>query len=141
MVVSAFEMTTNPDVKLTFKDCDVNDWFYPYVDAGVSNKIISGVSADEFCPDKNILRQDAAVILDNVLLYLGYAMREPKAVSFTDAHEISAYASEAVKLLVDCGIINGMDDGSFAPKGELTRAQAATLIVKLLDFVGGEVSR
>ncbi len=141
VVVSAFKMTTNPDTKLTFKDCDVNDWFYPYVDAGVSNKIISGVSADEFCPDKNILRQDAAVILDNVLLYLGYAMPEQKAVSFTDTNAISPYAIEAVKLLVDCEIINGMDDGSFAPKGELTRAQAATLIVKLLDFVGGEVNR
>ena len=73
--------------------------------------------------------------------YLGYAMPEPKAVSFIDTHEISPYAINAVKLLVDCEIINGMDDGSFAPKGELTRAQAATLIVKLLDFVGGEVSR
>lgn len=141
IAVSAFGITTNPDSKISFDDCDVNDWFYPYVEAGVASKIISGVSNEAFLPNNSIMRQDAAVILDNVLLYLGRTVPDAVELSFTDAYEISPYALQAVKLLTNCKIINGMDDGRFNPRGALTRAQAATLIVNILDFVGGEVSR
>ena len=140
IVVSAFKISTKPDGKVIFKDCDIDDWFYPYVEAGASNKIISGVSVEEFRPQNNIMRQDAAVILDNVMLYLGVASYEAGKVSFTDASEISPYAERAVNLLTSCKIITGMDDGRFAPKGALTRAEAATLIVKFLEFIGGEIS-
>ena len=35
------------------------------------------------------------------------------------------------------GIINGMGDGTFAPKATVTRAQAAKVIYGLMNLVGG----
>ena len=52
------------------------------------------------------------------------------SADFTDTDEIS-YA-EAVDVLTAIGVIEGMPDGSFDPKGTLTRAQAAKIIVYLL---------
>lgn len=135
IVVSAFKIGTVPEVKITFLDCDVHDWFFPYVDAGVSSKIISGVSAEEFCPNVSILRQDAAVIADKTLLQAAFRMTEPVETSFTDSGEISEYAKYSVKLLVSNNVISGFEDGSFRPKEKLTRAEAAVIVAKLLELV------
>ena len=45
---------------------------------------------------------------------------------FSDADSITN--KEAVSVLVGLGVINGMGDGTFAPQGDVTRAQVATLI-------------
>ena len=57
---------------------------------------------------------------------------------FTDAGAISSYAKEAVAVLCDIGVLNGMGDGCFAPRGPVTRAQAAKAVYALLILIGGE---
>ena len=61
----------------------------------------------------------------------GYTFANPKT-DFTDFEEVSDYAKEAVSMLAGEGIINGMGDGSFAPKKETTRAQAAKLMYAVI---------
>ena len=55
--------------------------------------------------------------------------------AFTDMNEINS----AYKLRVDAantlGLVNGMGDGTFAPKANLTRAQATVIITKLADML------
>jgi len=52
------------------------------------------------------------------------------SADFSDAEEIKYV--EAAEVLAALGVIEGMPDGSFDPNGTLTRAQAATIIVRLL---------
>ena len=52
------------------------------------------------------------------------------SAAFTDADKINY--KEAVDVLSGIGVINGMGDGTFAPQGTLTRAQACKIIVYLL---------
>ena len=47
--------------------------------------------------------------------------------------EISGYAREAVMLLAGAGALNGMGDGTFAPKDPCTRAQCAVVLHKLIN--------
>ena len=54
------------------------------------------------------------------------------AEDFTDAAEIDQKNTEAVTVLSSLGIIAGMGDGTFAPQGTLTRAQAAKIICYML---------
>ncbi len=56
------------------------------------------------------------------------------SADFTDDAEIKY--TEAVEVLTAIGVIDGMGDGSFAPNGTLTRAQAAKIIVYLLGAEG-----
>ncbi|MBP3965813.1 S-layer homology domain-containing protein, partial [Paenibacillus sp. DLE-14] len=46
---------------------------------------------------------------------------------------ISAYAQEAVLAVQEAGLMNGLGNGSFAPKGETTRAQAAVTIYRVMN--------
>ena len=50
MLVNAFKLISVPDKKPEFSDCDVSDWFYPFVDAAVTNNIVKGISETEFKP-------------------------------------------------------------------------------------------
>ena len=49
-----------------------------------------------------------------------------------DNARISAWAQDAVIAASSNGIINGYPDGSFKPQANATRAEAVTVIVKIL---------
>lgn len=51
--------------------------------------------------------------------------------AFTDVAETSSYAT-AIDVAVDLGIIKGYDDNTFRPEGEITRAEFAAIVVRLL---------
>jgi len=59
------------------------------------------------------------------------------AMSFTDNGQISSWAKEAVSALSGAGVINGMGDGTFAPKALVTRAQLAKVTYEIMKLVGG----
>ena len=81
-------------------------------------------------------RQDMAVVIYRTAEKLGLKI-SGEAESFADSSDISDYAKDAVKALTAKGIINGMGDGTFAPKATVTRAQAAKVIYGLIELVGG----
>ena len=54
---------------------------------------------------------------------------------FTDGADINEVYKNAVEAAVSYGVINGMGDGTFAPKANLTRAQATVIITKLADML------
>lgn len=54
-------------------------------------------------------------------------------VTFTDASQISGALSEYVFGAANLGIIEGFDDGSFAPAATATRAQAAAMLARLVS--------
>ena len=66
-----------------------------------------------------------------ILLVLAALMGVCSA-AFTDEKDITATYSEAVNAMVEAKVISGFPDGTFQPKGTLTRAQAAKIITVLL---------
>ncbi len=61
------------------------------------------------------------------------------AASFTDVAKTAPYA-EAIDVLSSLGIVNGYEDGTFKPEGEITRAEAATMIVGALNMTADAVA-
>lgn len=55
------------------------------------------------------------------------------AASYSDVASNASYA-DAVNLLSNLGIITGYDDGTFKPDNTVTRAEAATMIVRMLGL-------
>ena len=53
-------------------------------------------------------------------------------MTFSDASDFSVWSEASV-----LGIINGFEDGSFAPKETSTRAQTAKMLCNLLDNASG----
>ncbi len=126
------------DYQNTFKDVKTDDWFAQYIAAGVANSVISGMGGGVFAPNQQITREQASVILANVLKSMN-ASALTNEQQFTDQQKISGWADEKVKYLSQMNMVTGYEDGSFRPLNNLTRAEAAALIYRLMDVVNKNV--
>ncbi|HJC41796.1 MAG TPA: S-layer homology domain-containing protein [Candidatus Intestinimonas pullistercoris] len=97
-----------------------------------------------------VTRQDAALLLGRVLpegatashsiwdFWFGTTQTAADASTFTDWDQMDAARQEAVAALAKAGVVQGQTDGSFGYADPLQRADAATLLVRVLDKVDQE---
>ena len=129
IIVSIFELSG--ESKSQYSDVSKDDWYNVYIEKASASGIIQG-SDGMFFPNKNITRQDAALIIHRVLTLKNITMKAGK--EFSDNDEISEYAKVAVSQMSEIGVINGYD-GEFMPKNNITRAEAVAMIVRALDLI------
>ena len=115
-----------------FNDVTMDQWYAPFVYAAVSEGIVNGVTENSFAPNSSISRQDAAVILHRVLSKKGVEFSEAEA--FSDEGSIAGYAKDAVMELAGGEILQG-SDGKFRPTDTLSRAEAVTMLKRILIYV------
>ncbi len=146
MIVSTlWRLEGSPEVGRTYFS-DVADTQY-YADAvawAASQEIVSGYSEDTFCPDQSITREELAAILYRYAAYNAWNTSEASFADvtledFTDAHTASAYAEDALHWAYAQGILNGMEDRLLTPKGEATRAQVASILMRICETIASEV--
>ena len=53
--------------------------------------------------------------------------------AFTDAKDFTAEYTEAAEVLTSLGVLKGYTDGSFQPKGEITRAEVAAIVYRIVQ--------
>lgn len=58
---------------------------------------------------------------------------EMKVEDFKDANQISSWAKDGVQKCLDLGLMNGVGNDLFDPKGSVTREQLATIIARLVN--------
>ncbi len=131
MVVEAFGIQSDAKA-IKFTDVDASHWAKDYIGIAVNKGIINGNSETEFGIGEKLSRQNAAVIIARVADLAGYTLETGNGTSFSDKADIAPYALEGVTRLSNAGIINGMGDGTFAPDGTLTRAQAAKILYMMI---------
>ncbi|MDR2089545.1 MAG: S-layer homology domain-containing protein, partial [Clostridiales Family XIII bacterium] len=99
-----------------------------------ANGIVNGVGGNSFAPDRNVSRQDFAVIL---VRYSEFAKtklpstRQP--VTFADETQIAGYAKNAVRTLYAGAIINGVGQNTFSPAASATRAEVAAMLHRFVE--------
>ncbi len=110
-----------------FSDTD-NSAVYYLTELG----IVDGKSETEFAPNDLLTREEAATIIFRLIntLYPNWVAHE-LWYEFSDGDEISDWAMNDVQTLCNMGIMNGMGDGRFAPKENLTGEQAIVMLVKV----------
>ena len=89
----------------------------------------------------NLRKGLASVALTALASTIVVAPVQAARLGFTDDAEIPSWADEAIEELMDQGVVNGNDDGSFAPNRQLNRAEVSKVIVLAtgidLDTTGG----
>lgn len=127
---------TESDSEIAFTDVPQHAWYYPYIKAAYGQGLVTGVDDTSFGVGLPITREDMAVILCRAM----EKKTELKAgtTKFSDNDEIAPYALPCVQKLTKAGIIGGMGDGSFAPKNNATRAQAAAMLYHVLTYKEGK---
>lgn len=131
MVVKAFYPNADGG-DCGFADVPKTSWSYKYIAAASGLGLIEGVGDNMFGPERNITRQDMAVIIQRILKNTGKITGAAEAASFSDEAQVSDYALPAVKLLRAEGIVNGDDNNNFNPMAEATRAESAVIIYNML---------
>ena len=74
-----------------------------------------------------------ATLLSRYAEFAKIELTEGDTVTFTDSDEISDYAKAAVEAMASAGLIQGMGDGTFAPRQTATRAEVATLLARFMQ--------
>ena len=117
----------------SFTDVEKEKWYAGYIATAKALGITFGKNDGSFGVGEALTREDAAV-----LCYRALNMDYEEAVeelNFNDKDLISDYAKEAVAKMVKLGILNGKNDGNFAPKDYCTRAEAAKILYGILEGV------
>lgn len=104
----------------------------------VSLGIVKGFDDNTFLPNKNITRQEAAVMINNVtkLLHI-YGVNNDK--KFFDDYDIANWAKESVYNVSTISdknnnfVISGIGNNKFDPQGLYTREQAIATIYRVFD--------
>ena len=102
------------------------------------NGIVKGTSDTTFSPNQNISREQIATILMRYVEYKNETLDADSgltASSFSDYSSVSSYARDAMDWAVSVGLISGKDADTLAPNGNATRAEAATLLQRLLSQI------
>ena len=120
---------------VAFTDVPAGQYYADAVAWANANGIVKGITDTEFAPNANVTREQMAAMLARYAEYKKIAVAVDGDVTYTDSAEISDYAKDAVKAANKLGILIGNADGSFAPKKNATRAEAAALFVRLLDVL------
>ena len=140
MFVTALGRLSGQDVSgytsSSFSDVAAGSYYLPYIEWAVKNKIVSGTGGGKFEPDRNITREEMALMMYNYANATNYDLpfvRE--TVTFADGLQISSWAADAVKDLQQAGIVSGVGNNRFNPKGTATRAEAATILRNFVELV------
>ncbi|MFD0676047.1 MULTISPECIES: cadherin-like beta sandwich domain-containing protein [unclassified Paenibacillus] len=120
-----------------FKDVKPSEWYAGYVQKAVDLGIISGHGDGTFHPQDEITREQMAIVLNKALSLAGKPLSKADMNGtlgvFSDQKQVSGWAAQEVATAVNAGLLTGMPNGQFQPQSALTRAQAAAVIMRLLQ--------
>ena len=124
-----------------FTDVASGQYYTDAVAWASENHLVNGYGDGTFDPDDNITREQMASLLYRYAAFKTYDVTADSDLSgYTDADRISGYAEDAVLWAVEKGLINGMGDGTLAPRGDSTRAQIAAILMRFAESVASEYS-
>jgi len=110
----------------SFTDVAKNNWAYKYIETVKAHGIIGGYSDGTFRPSNNITRAEIAKIVAGSL---GISSGSSE---LTDVG--SHWAKDFIDACAEAGIVGGYTDGTFRPNNTATRAEAAKMIVGVLNY-------
>ncbi|RUL53221.1 S-layer homology domain-containing protein [Lysinibacillus antri] len=130
-LVRALEL---PEVSTSanFHDVHEGQWFYNDVNKAYYYNLVAGNENGYFNPNDKINRQQMAVMVHNAIVYLGMES-SASSLTFNDTNTIADWAYDKVQHVVSLNIIVGKPNNTFAPLAVATRAEAASVIFRILN--------
>jgi hypothetical protein len=127
---------TSDAAAASFNDVHATDWFAGSIGAAVKAKLVSGYEDGSFKPNAPITREQMAVMVAKAISAAGKtaASQTDLLNKFNDNSQISDWAKASVSQSVQAGIITGMTDTTFVPAANASRAQAAVMLKRLLQY-------
>ncbi len=120
----------------TFTDVTASDYYYTALSWAQGAGLASGTGNGAYSPSASITREQAFTILRQAMPLLGKECPTGSLTvldQFADKDLIADYAKGHTATLVAQGVVSGKGTG-IDPKGNLTRAEMAALLYKLITY-------
>ena len=132
IVTILYRMEGEPEAAAApFTDVEPGLWYSDAIGWGAANDIVNGYGDGRFGPNDQITREQMAAIFYRYAQYKGYDVTARADLSgYADADQISEYAVEAMQWAVGVKLVNGLTADTLVPKGQATRAQVATMLMR-----------
>lgn len=132
MLLGAMGISPKENVSGVFRDVTASHWSAGWVEAAAELKLVQGADG-HFKPDDKLTREQMVVMLIRALGEEKAALEYNESVAFKDANSISSWAFGYAALASQMGLVQG-SEGQFLPQNDSTRAQAASVIYRLMDM-------
>ncbi|WP_391574856.1 S-layer homology domain-containing protein [Cohnella sp.] len=120
--------------ELGFADnAKIGGWAREAIAQAVQANIIKGFSDGTFRPNSNLTRAEMASIVANALKLSGSV---EATNGFSDAAKLPNWAKGAIGALTEAGIMQGKNGNKFDSSATATRAEAVTVLLKMLVQTG-----
>ena len=117
---------------LNYDDVKPEDWYGEAVRWADSAGVVTGYGNGKFGPNDTITREQMAAMLWR---YAGSPKADGSLFSFVDGEQTSDWARPAMIWAVEQGLITGVGNDRLEPRGQATRAQAATILMRFAQDV------
>ncbi|MCL2773662.1 MAG: S-layer homology domain-containing protein [Oscillospiraceae bacterium] len=124
---------------VSYGDVKTSDWFYDVIIRTKSAGLLSAFGTDNINPNQPMLREEMAYVLAKAAEYCKIKIPDTTFdlnTKFTDASSIDSQYASYVTNTIKLGLMQGMSATTFEGKGNVTRAQAATILVRLAKLLG-----
>ncbi len=146
MFVKTLAMLTGADVseytEVSFDDVVEGAWYANYVEWAYREEITKGVGNGLFGVDDHITREQMITLFYNTAAKSGEDIAVADTFKYdktADSAQISSWATDAMKWALSSSIISGNDTVGtsiiVSPDKSATRAEAAQIITRYLDFL------
>ncbi len=120
-----------------FSDVPESEWYAGAVGTAYEYGIINGKSSDLFDPLASITRQEAMAMVARAAAIAELEGETAADLSaYTDADSVDTWAQSYVEYNVANGLIVGNGNGNLNPLSNISRAETATVVLRLLRNVG-----
>lgn len=131
LVSKALNLQPKDQTLIKYRDV-IPQWAQGYVNISSKENIFTGYPNGQFKPQNNITREEMIAVLTRAFkLKLD---DDSLLLPFEDKNKIGVWALNNVKSGYEDKVITGYPDNTYRPKDKITRAEAFTIICKLLKY-------
>jgi hypothetical protein len=136
ILVKGLGLRLNAYQSAPFSDVARTDWYAQVVQTAFDYKLIAGYEDGTFRPEEKITRQEAMNIIAKAMQITGLKNKlhgtADALAGYQDQTDIASWAYEAVADCVAGGLVSGRSSESIAPGANITRAEVAAIVQRLL---------
>lgn len=122
-----------------FSDVSAEEWHSHAIHTAYTHRLIYGFADRTFRPADRITREQAMAIIARAAEMTGLEQQLPPEQAelwlqpFADADSVSAWAKSSIATVLQAGIVTGRNSTKLAPQANITRAEVAAMVRRLLE--------
>lgn len=128
-----------------FSDVDENAWYAGVIATAAEYGLVNGYTDGTFRPQKTITREEIAAMVVRAAAFAGENIsvtsseQQRLLAGYQDAGKIK-WGHQEIAAAIKAGIVQGTSATTLRPDTNATRAQAAAMILRYLEYVGDRKS-